>query len=619
MIPRYYQWAANSFTWSYLAERSGNPLIVLPTGAGKSLVIAMLCKQAIEFGGRVVVLAHRKELISQNALELQELMPEIKVGIYSAGLKSRNTTQSVVIGGIQSIYGKASELGPRHLIIVDEAHLISDKEESMYQTFLIDIAGLNPASRVVGLTATPYRTSEGPLCGKDKLFQKICYEVQTADLIEQGFLCPITNKPTLAEVDTSKLAIRGGEVVESEAQRLFDTTDNIEDACEEIIDKCHDRKSVLIFSSGVAHAEHIAEQLAKRTRERVGVITGETLPLERSALISDFKEQRLRWLCNCDVLTTGFNAKCVDAIAVLRTTMSPGLFAQMIGRGLRKHESKENCLVLDFGQNIKRHGSIDDPNYGRASSVRQGSGKDTVAAANNGRGKPCPNCNLDVAANSRECGDCGFVFPVKHEGTSDDSSQLTGKPEPETWIVTHCSYKRHDKKGDPDAPPTLRVDYDCANEKSVSLEAVRPQIECKYSCGGLVGTLRENGPHIELICADCERHQKFVSKKEVAELSGTLMKTMISEYVCLEHSGYARTKAGLWWQARSECMEPDRVDDAVKLLRMGVARVPVKITTVKDGKWYRIQSAEFDCERPTELPEQEEVKVYSGMDEDVPF
>ena len=565
MIPRYYQWAANSFTWSYLAERSGNPLIVLPTGAGKSLVIAMLIRQAREFGGRVVVLAHGKELITQNALELQELMPDIEVGIYSAGLKSRNTTHSVVIGGIQSIYGKASELGPRHLIIVDEAHLISDKEESMYQTFLIDIAGMNPASRVVGLTATPYRTSKGPLCGKEKLFQKICYEVQTADQIEQGFLCPITNKPTDSEVDTSKLAIRGGEVVESDAQRLFDTTNNVETACKEIVAKCHDRHSVLIFSSGVAHAEHIALELSHISGERVGVITGETMPLERSALIDDFKNQRLRWLVNCDVLTTGFNAKCVDAIAVLRTTMSPGLFAQMLGRGLRKHESKTDCLILDFGENIKRHGSIDDPNYGRASSVWQGSGRDTVAAANNGRGKPCPNCNLDVAANARECGDCGFVFPVKHEGTSDGDSQLTGKPEPETWIVTHCSYKRHNKKDDPDAPPTLRVDYDCAKS--------------------------DDG----------------------------LMKTLISEYICLEHQGYARTKAGLWWQARSECMEPDSVDDAVKLLRMGVGRVPVKITTVKDGKWFRIQSAEFDCERPTELPEQEEAKVYSGEGDDVPF
>jgi len=451
-------------------------------------------------------------------------------------------------------------------ILVHNCHLISENDESMYRTFLGEILLNNPASRIVGLTATPYRTGEGPLCGKDKLFQKICYEVQTADLIEQGFLCPITNKPTTSEVDTSKLSIRGGEVVESEAQRLFDTTDSVEAACREVHAKCFDRHSVLIFSSGVNHADHIALELSDFSGDRVGVITGETMPLERSALIEDFKHQRLRWLVNCDVLTTGFNAKCVDAIAVMRATMSPGLFAQMLGRGLRLHPSKRDCLILDFGENIKRHGSIDDPNYGRASSVRQGSGKDTVAAANNGRGKPCPACDQDVAANAKSCPDCGFVFPVKHQGESDSESQLTGKPEPETWFVTHCSYKRHEKKGDPDAPPTLRVDYDC--EKSND---------------------------------------------------GGLLKTTISEWVCLEHSGYARTKAGLWWQARTECMEPDSVDDAVKLLRMGVARVPCKITTVKDGKYTRILSAEFNTEKPTELPEQVEAVEFSGEGEDAPF
>jgi len=565
LTPRYYQQGAHDAAWQHLAERPGNPLIVLPTGAGKSLVIAMMIKTALSFGGRVVVLAHRKELLTQNAFELQELMPDVPIGIYSAGLKSKQTTHAVIMGGIQSIYRKAEDLGQRHLVIVDEAHLISDSDETMYGQFLLEIVLHNPAARIVGLTATPYRTGEGPLCGKGKLFQRICYEAQTGDLIDKGFLCPITNKPSELEIDTSSLPLRGGEVVESDAQRLFNQPDTVGQACQEIVTKCHDRKSVLLFSTGVRHAEQVTATLEKLTGERVGLITGETMPLERSAVLSDFKDGRLRWLVNCDVLTTGFNARCVDAIAVLRTTMSPGLFAQICGRGLRKHESKSNCLVLDFGSNIARHGSIDDPQYGRVSDIRRGSDKATVAAANNGRGKQCAGCGMDCHALAKECPECGLIFPVSHNATADSDSTLTGPQVPETWDVGFVSYRRHVKKDSTESPPTLRVDYECS---------------------------------------------------PAGEEAGNLNKTTISEWVCVEHTGFAKTKAGLWWSARSEFAEPETVVDALELATSGALRKPSKITTVKEGKWYRIKSVEFETEKPSELVVH---GSFSGVDEDVPF
>jgi len=385
--PRWYQTASNDAVWKYLSEKSGNPVVVLPTGAGKSLVIAMLIRQALEFGGRVVVLAHRKELLQQNADELRGLIPGVDVGVYSAGLKSREIHNDVVIAGIQSVFRKAPDLGRRHLVLVDEAHLISDLEESMYRTFF---AGIDqPGLRIVGLTATPFRTGTGPICGPDRQFHRIVFEAKTSPLIEQGFLCPITNKPADNQVNTDGVAIRGGEFVESDLQRAFGGDKGVVIlACNEIFEKCRNRHSVLIFASGVTHAEDIAIILREITRERVGVVTGETLDIERATMLADFKAQRLRWLVNCDVLTTGFNAKCVDAIAVLRATMSPGLFAQIVGRGLRLHESKTNCLLLDFGGNIARHGSIDDDNFGR-SDERKASGKRDAVAAANGRGKPC--------------------------------------------------------------------------------------------------------------------------------------------------------------------------------------------------------------------------------------
>jgi DNA repair protein RadD len=564
--PRWYQSQANDAVWSYLSAKQGNPVVVLPTGAGKSLLIALLIRQALEFGGRVVVLAHRKELLQQNADEIRSLIPGVDVGIYSAGLKSKEIHNAVVVAGIQSVFRKAADLGRRHLVLVDECHLISDLEESMYQQFFQGIQ--QEGLRIVGLTATAFRTGTGPICGPDRQFQRIVFEAKTAQLITEGFLCPITNKVADCEVNTDKVSLRGGEFVESEMQAAFGGDKGaVVLACNEVFEKCRDRKSILIFASGVSHAEDIAIILGEITRERVGVVTGETLDIERASMLADFKAGRLRWLVNCDVLTTGFNARCVDAIAILRATMSPGLFCQMVGRGLRLHESKTNCLLLDFGGNIARHGSIDDDNFGRATESK---GRAAVAAEN-GRGKQCPACELDVAASRTSCPECGFVFPRKtearHDSTADTDSQLTGPMPAEEWTVVDVIYKRHTKRDDELAPPTLRVDY------------------------------------------------------VVTQGEGNLQRKVISEWVCLQHvrGNFGKTMAGLWWERRSDCDEPDTIDDALALLEMGVARKPSKITTKKDGKWTRILSCEFDSEKPTELVEVEESRTYSGLDEDVPF
>jgi DNA repair protein RadD len=525
----------------------------------------MLCQQAREFDARVVVLQHRKELIQQNAEKIQILIPEIKIGIYSAGLKSRQVQEDVVCAGIQSVFRKALSLGRRELILIDEAHLVSSDDETMYGQFLADVKLGNPKQRVVGLTATPFRMGSGPLCGRNKLFQKICHESYTGDLIQQGFLCPITNRPAEKMVDTSLIKMRGGEFIENEMQSAFDTTDNVSAACSEIVAKCMDRHSVLVFSAGVAHANHIAETIRQMTGEVVGIVTGETFAMERAATLSDFKRGELRWLVNCDVLTTGFDAPCIDAICVLRATMSPGLFAQMVGRSLRKHESKTDALILDFGSNLRAHGSLDDPNYGRSSAAF--TGVKAGPAEQNGRGKECPNCGLDVAARSAECEDCGFVFPVKHESQADHESAITGQTPPETWTVNRVTWARHTKKGGGDAPPTLRIDYDCTKGEGD-------------------------------------------------------MKQTISEYICLEHTGYARTKAGLWWQARSLSYCPNDVGEAIDMLDRGACRMPVTITTEMDGKYFRIKSVEFAEDKPEtwrEADEPLEVLSEGGFDDDVPF
>lgn len=559
LTPRWYQSQANSAVWEYLGSKSGNCVVVLPTGAGKSLLIALLIQQALEFGGRVIVLAHRKELLQQNADEIRGLIPGVDVGIYSAGLKKREITNAVVVAGIQSVFRKAEDLGRRHLVIVDEAHLISDLEESMYGQFLAAMKA-NEGLRIVGLTATPFRTGAGPICGPDRIFQRVVFEAKTAQLITEGFLCPITNKVADAEVNTDKVSLRGGEFVESEMQAAFDVDEKVQAACAEILEKTQGRHSVLVFASGVHHAEQIAELLPGSA-----VVTGETLPIERAETLRRFVAGELRFLVNVDVLTTGFNAKCVDAIAILRATMSPGLFCQMVGRGLRLHDSKANCLLLDFGGNIARHGSIDDENFGRS----EGKGRAGVAAEN-GRGKRCPSCELDVSPSTVVCPECNFIFPrereLKHDTTADESSQLTGATPPEEWDVKDVVVRVHTKKDDSEAPQTVRVDYVCT----------------------------KNGTE------------------------GNLATITIPEWTCPGHQGFARSKFLAWWDARSLCDPPDNATDAVALINMGVCRRPVRITTKKDGRWHRITECFFESEKPTEITT-EEVRTFSGVDDDCPF
>lgn len=559
LTPRWYQSQANAAVWGYLGSKSGNCVAVLPTGAGKSLLIALLIQQALEFGGRVVVLAHRKELLQQNADEIRGLIPGVDVGIYSAGLKKREITNAVVVAGIQSVFRKAEDLGRRHLILVDEAHLISDLEESMYGQFLAAMKA-NEGLRIVGLTATPFRTGAGPICGPDRIFQRVVFEAKTAQLIAEGFLCPITNKVAEAEVNTDKIGLRGGEFVESEMQAAFDVDEKVHAACSEILNKTQGRHSVLVFASGVHHAEQIAELLPGSA-----VVTGETLPIERAETLRRFVAGELRFLVNVDVLTTGFNARCVDAIAILRATMSPGLFCQMVGRGLRLHDSKANCLLLDFGGNIARHGSIDDENFGRS----EGKGRAGVAAEN-GRGKKCPSCELDVSPSTVVCPECNFIFPrereLKHDITADESSQLTGATPPEEWEVRDVVVRVHTKKDDSEAPQTVRVDYVCT----------------------------KNGTE------------------------GNLATITIPEWTCPGHQGFARSKFLAWWDARSLCDPPDNATDAVALINMGVCRRPVRITTKKDGRWHRITECAFESEKPTEITT-EEVRTFSGVDDDCPF
>lgn len=535
---RDYQTEAVEATWRWLCDRQGNPVIVLPTGAGKSLVIAQLAKDAIEFGGRVLILAHRKELLEQNAAKVRALVGNVTLGAFSAGLRRWDAESEIVCAGIQSCWQKPHIFGARHLVIIDEAHLVSTKSEGMYRKFLGELVSINPQARVVGLTATPYRTGEGMLCGPDKLFQGVSYEAKIPRLIRAGYLSPITSQAADHEADTSGLHVRGGEFVAGEVERLFGDAHVVRDAVAETVAKCRGRQAVIVFCAGVGHAERVAKEIEVLTGERVGIVTGESSDLERGTALANFKNGSLRWLVNVDVLTTGFDAPNIDAIAVLRATCSPGLFAQICGRGFRLAPGKTDCLVLDFGQNIERHGPLDSERYGQTRERGESTG--------DAPSKVCPNCESRVAATARECS-CGFRFPPpkpqpRHEGEAGTSELLLAQQKPQRWLVEAVNMSRWTNKKS--GSVTLRVDYEC-------------QLDGR---------------------------------------EGNLTREVVSEWICLEHEGFAGRKAADWW--RLHCVVPTAsIEEAVELWRAGVVGSPRWIETKKDGRFFRIV-ARGEIERP---------------------
>lgn len=519
---RAYQSEAISALWSHVRERDDNPCIVLPTGGGKGVILAQIAKDVVGWGGRLIILAHVRELLSQTYENIQKLAPDVSAGIYSAGLGSRDVGYPVTVAGIQSVYDKAEILGRMDIIAIDEAHRIPADGEGMYQTFLEAARKLNPKVVLVGLTATPYRMDCGMICEKDHLLNHICYSVGIRQLIVQGYLSPIKSKTSIEKTDISSVHLRGGEFIQSELQAVMVAdTEKVIMACSEIVGKTEDRKSVLVFATGVDHANQVAQFIRDISGLEVGMIFGDTPSEKRAATIESFRGGKLKYLVNVEVLTTGFDAPAVDCVAILRPTMSPGLFYQMCGRGFRLAANKADCLILDFGDNLLRHGPVD------RLIISEDSGRGSASSG----WKECQNCQEVVARSCEVCPGCGNKFETKerginHSGKANEASALS---EPE--MVHVVSYRKHVKAGAPEGhPPTLRVTYAC----------------------GL---------------------------------------TEVSEFICLEHKGFARQKAERWWHSRSNEPVPATIDTALSVISKSGIKEPKRLMLETDGKYLRVERA----------------------------
>jgi DNA repair protein RadD len=380
----------------------GNPCLVLPTGSGKSHIVAALCKDAIQNWPetRVLMLTHVKELIEQNAQKMRQQWRGAPLGIYSASIGRKDLGEPITFAGIQSVRNKAHDLGHVDLVIIDECHLVNHKDEGGYRTLLGNLKAINPALRVVGLTATPYRLGHGLITDKPALFDALIEPVSIEELIFKNHLSTLRSKLTKTKLDVSGVKKRGGEFIEAELQAAVDTKDKNEKVVHEIITLAGNRKAWLIFCTGVRHAHHIAAIL-QQSGIAADCVTGETPKKQREKILSDFKAGTLRAITNANVLTTGFDYPDIDLIAMLRPTMSPSLYVQMAGRGMRIKSHTDHCMVLDFAGVVMSHGPI--------TSVQ------TPKKAGDGNGeapvKVCENCQELVHISALTCPSCGHPFP----------------------------------------------------------------------------------------------------------------------------------------------------------------------------------------------------------------
>lgn len=550
---RDYQIEAVQSIWDYFRGNDGNPLVAMPTGTGKSVVIARFLQGVFQQypRQRVIKLTHVKELIQQNYEKLMALWPFAPCGIYSAGLGEKNANCPITFAGIQSVWKKWALFGHIDLVLIDEAHLLSPNDQTMYRSFLAGLKSVNPWLKVIGFTATPWRLGHGHLTwpsvdskGNEipSLFTDVCFDITGHDafnrLIAEGYLVRLVPKRTKLELSTDGLHIRGGEFIEGEMQLRFDKDEITEAALREAMQIAYEqnRKHWLIFASGIDHADHIGEML-----EMLGVSAGVVHSKRegRDQTIADFKAGRITAVVNNNVLTTGFDSPHIDLIIVLRATASSVLWVQMLGRGTRPDyadgfdlntmdgrlgaigaSEKQDCLVLDYARNTSRLGPINDPVLPK----RKGEGGGTAPV------KECPKCECFVHASLRWCDgilpnghrcDHEFTFEVKFKAEAATDELIKGEmPITKVFDIDHISVDEHRKHG---KPPSVKITY----------------------------------------------YYGYQS---------------ISEYVSPEHGDWAGRKAVKWWKERAGTDLPETTKEMID--RIKEAKMPTQIRVWTNRKPY---------------------------------
>ena len=422
---RHYQEAAIEATFDWLHTQNTYPLIVLPTGSGKTIVFANIIKKLFDHneGCRVLILAHRQELITQARDKLLSVWPCAPCGILAASIKEFDSHAPIVIASRDTIASqkRLDQAGHFDYIIVDEAHHVGPDKSSRYRKIFDHFESSQyVAPRIFGVTATPYRMGQGFIYGlDDHFFGGISYQIGIPQLIKEGYLCRLSafrvDDQAVIDASTARVKFKGGDYRESDLEKLAMEDQTMLAIIDDWIEKAYSkgRLSSVFFCVTVAHANKMCMFLRHAGIE-AAVITAETPSEIREKLLEDFEDGVINALCNVAVLTEGWDAPRTDCIALLRPTKSLGLYVQICGRGMRTWGDKENCMLLDYGENMDRHGCIDRAKPSRP--PKEDEQKIWICNAVTSTGHLCLAVNDWV---DTQCIECGADKPITEERPPD--------------------------------------------------------------------------------------------------------------------------------------------------------------------------------------------------------
>lgn len=462
LIERWYQTEGIAALFDFLTSgEQGNPLVCWPTGTGKAFGIARTVMGMLQRWpqARVVIATDAQELVAQNHAELKGCWPAAPAGICAAGLNQYDTRWPVTFASIQTVWKRAEDFGHVDFLMIDEAHMLGDSDDAMYNVFIFELRRHNPRMVVIGWTATPYRLGMGKLTNGG-IFTHVVHDITGRDainrLVDEGYLCKLVAIDPESRLSAEGVGRRGGEFIESEAQRAVDRPALV-DACvrETIVYGLEENRAAwLVFAQGVEHIKHVVDAFNDYGVPAIGVHS--KMKTGRADALAAHRAGQYRVVVNDGVLVKGYNDPRIDLIAEMRLTNSPGRLVQMRGRGTRVHPGKLNCRVLDFAGNTQRCGPFNDPFIPKQRGPADGDAPVRI----------CDQCGAYHPAGVRVCDVCGFVFSREtHIEASASSAEImvaSETPVHEWFDVSTVAYTLRTRNS---KPSFLRASYFCGFHK----------------------------------------------------------------------------------------------------------------------------------------------------------
>lgn len=558
--PRWYQNEAFEAVIEYFERGMDGAVVDLPTGAGKSLLIAMLARYVHDaWGSHVVILTHNADLIEQNAAELLELWPDADVGVYCAKI-GRKEIRRITFASIDSVRDKGWIFGDDvGMVLIDEAHRVSADPTTRYPRLLGDLRRANPRMRLCGLTATPYRVDQGMITtGRNRVFRSIVYRADIVRLIDEGHLARVVVEKGSHSIDTSKLKIIGGEFIAREAE-IASNVAEVNDSVLGFLKRgyANGRTSGLGFFAGVDHARDFC-MIAQQHGIRAELITGETEQDDRRRIYKRFEARQVDLMCSVDVLSTGFNTRVADMLVNVQPIASTSKLHQIIGRLMRTDPNgiKKDGLFGDWGGCIERCGTITDPIIKKR--YNEDAGMTPI--------KLCKQCYAENAISAAQCKCCGLVF-VSAEDADQESADYKLRR------GTLKSAATHDVIGV--APPPDRKQFVVINRTFAShmpkQKKAKADAEAKTASG--------QAPKKQEPIRETLRVQYF--GYEVGDETRNI-RQVATEIVCFSHliGSFPHRKALEWWGRNAVAGRPipPTTQAARKACFAGETKTPTMIT-----------------------------------------